>query len=438
MAKKEFLAADLFAGAGGTSTGLAQACAEAGVKLQLFAVNHWEVAIETHSVNHPEMHHYCEDLTSMNPRKAVTGGRLDLLVASPQCTHHSNARGGTPMVEQERASAWCVLRWATALSIDHVIIENVREFLNWGPLDDEGRPIKKHKGETFNAFIAALRSLGYRVEHRLMVAADYGSATSRLRLFIQAAKLGRPITWPGQTHFKDGVKGENRWRAAREIIDWSLPGRSIFGRKRPLSASTLARIEAGLKKFGGTAAEPFLVLMRGGGNKGAGGALSVDGPVPTLTAGGNHVGIAQPVPPFRIAITHQGGDRCHELATPFPTVTGAKRGEHALIEPVEIPPPFVVDYRGTGTADDVEAPVRTLTTIERVGVAQPVRFDILYRVFQPHEMAAAMSFPAGYKFVGNKEQVVKQIGNAVDVCNARVLCREVVERWRGLSNRKRK
>jgi DNA (cytosine-5)-methyltransferase 1 len=522
--KRNIKAADLFCGAGGTSTGLLLACNEIGAQLDLLAINHWNIAIDTHTANHPHAQHLCESLDNVDPRKVVEGGRLNVLVASPECTHHSNARGGRPVSDQSRASAWHILRWAEALYIENIIIENVKEFRSWGPIGVNGRPLKKFKGQTFQSFIDALKSLGYQVEDRVLNAAYYGDPTTRERLFIMARRGGRKITWPEPTHFPAGhaqlFQGE-KWRTAREIIDWKLEGNSIFNRKRPLAHATLARIEAGLRKFGGKDAEPFLVILRRHAT-----AMSVDGPVPTLTAGGNHVGLCEPfilpnegfyrgnrprsldeplntitsrgagalvepfifahqrrgnqstsvdepiqtvtatssdfalVEPFLVQVNH--GDegngsrarRAHSIDEPMPTVT-TKRGT-ALIEPfmlgqqsgsvprsVEQPvptiatdgaialiEPFLVKYNGTAKAQHVDEPLDTVTTKDHHGLVDcerdGYRLDIRFRMLQPAELARAQGFE-GYEFKGNREAVVKQIGNAVPVNLAKALCREVLQ-----------
>ena len=285
-------AVDLFCGAGGTSTGLIRACEALGYGVDLLAVNHWSVAIDTHARNHPGVRHVCANVDAVDPRRAVPGGRLDLLVASPECTHHSNARGGRPVSDQQRASAWHVLRWAEALHVDHVLIENVPEFQTWGPIGANGRPLKSKRGETYRAFLGALGSLGYRVEARVLNAADYGDPTTRRRLFIMARRGNRRPVWPAPTHSRDGKDlfgMQPRWRPARDIIDWSIAGRSIFQRKKALAAATLRRIEAGLRRFGGPALEPFLVVLR---NHSVG--RSLDDPAPTVTTSGAHLALCQP------------------------------------------------------------------------------------------------------------------------------------------------
>lgn len=203
-----FRVADLFCGAGGTSTGLTLACREAGADFQLTAVNHWDRAIETHSANHPNARHFCESLTTLNPLRAVPEGKLDLLVASPECIHHSRARGGRPVEEQSRSSAWCIIRWATDLRVRHILIENVAEFEAWGPVGNDGKPLKSKRGQYFTAFVTTLESLGYAVDWRVLKAADYGDPTSRERLFIQAAKRGASaIHWPEPTHARTVDRG---------------------------------------------------------------------------------------------------------------------------------------------------------------------------------------------------------------------------------------
>lgn len=485
-------AADLFCGAGGTSTGLVRAAERAGRKLHLLAVNHWDVAVETHSANHPSARHICASLDGMNPRSAIR--KLDLLLASPECTHHSTARGGKPMNDQSRASAWHVVHWAEAMRPRAILVENVREFRTWGPLNAKGRPIKSRAGETYRAWIDALRSLGYRVEDRLLCAADYGDPTTRVRLFVVAVRGRGQIPWPSPTHTKGGTgdlfEARARWRAAREIIDWSIEGRSIFGRRKPLAEATLRRIEQGLLRFGGAAAEPFLLILRR--NMGA---RSLDVPAPSVLAGGQHIGVVEPfvlsqqsggaprqvglpiptvaakgavslvqpflvprygerpgqtprthsiddpaptvpatcqhglVEPFVLQVNHGenrdgkrgNGGRVRSIDQPVPTVTATSRG-------LAIAQPFMVPYYGTGGADSVEEPVRTLTAKDRLGLAEPdaLHFDIRFRMLQPHELAAAQGFPGDYFFHGNREDVVRQIGNAVPVNLSTALCESLL------------
>ena len=397
---KKIVAADLFCGAGGTSTGLALAAAELGAEIDLIAVNHWNIAVETHAANHPRAEHHCATLEGLEPWDVLgRGRRLDLLVASPECTHHSSARGGVPMSDQSRASAWHVIRWVEALKPRAVLIENVPEFETWGPLGSNGRPLKSKSGVTFRAWVEALRSLGYTVERRILNAADYGDATTRRRLFVVAVRGRFAPPFPSPTHAKDTAIRDlfapaplKPWRAAREIIDWGLPSRSIFGRERPLAESTLRRIEEGLRRFGGAAAEPFLAILRGTGS-----ARDLDRPAPAITAGGGHLAFVEPL----LVGQHSGG-LARPTTQPSPTVAakgaialaefivpryGERPGQrprtHDVGEPMPLIPAtnqhglaqaFVVGQggpTGSGRPRDVDDPLKTVLADARHSLVQP-------------------------------------------------------------------
>jgi DNA (cytosine-5)-methyltransferase 1 len=352
---KTCYAADLFCGAGGTSAGLLAACQAMGIDLNLIAINHWPVAVATHQANHEYAKHLCESIDNVDPRKLVPGGRLNVLVASPECTHHSNARGGKPMSDQSRSSAWHILRWAEALYIESILIENVKEFRSWGPLGATGRPIKRLRGQLFLNFLDALRALGYKVEDRVLNAANYGDPTTRERLFIIARRGNRQIVWPVSTHASGaklaaGRQGEmftgnkKPWRTAREIIDWQIAGKSIFARKKPLAPKTLARIAAGIKKFCGDYAEPFLVLLYGTND-----ARSIDRPLPTVTGAGQHIGLCHP-----FLIGQQSGATPRSVDEPVPTI--ATGGAISVIEP------FVAMLYGKSKVRSIDEPAPTVTS----------------------------------------------------------------------------
>lgn len=393
-------AADLFCGAGGTSTGLALACEELGLKVDLLALNHWAVAIQTHEANHPWARHLCKSLHEVDPRKAVPGGRLDLLVASPECTHHSIARGGKPVSDQMRMSAWQIVDWLAALRVDSVIVENVREFRDWGPIDSRGRPLKSRKGEIYQAFLRAIESLGYRVEEQLLNAADFGDPTTRIRLFIIARRGRKPIVWPQPSHYPTDLLGQ-RWVPARKIIDWAIRGQSIFTRKRPLSPNTLARIYAGLRKFGGVSfivgaggpqragkpqsieeplgtlltrnhravVQPFVVALRGTSpdqvNKHS--AQSVEEPLQTITAGGIHAGLVEPfILPHRMF----DGMQVDSVEQPLRTIVGKNGGDIGLVQP------FIVPFFGERDGQkprthSVEEPLPAVTSHGAGGLVEP-------------------------------------------------------------------
>jgi DNA (cytosine-5)-methyltransferase 1 len=254
---RKILVADLLCGAGGSSTGCARALAELGLRMELVCVNHWPIAIETHTKNHPEARHYCQDISTVRPHMIVPEGYLDLLMASPTCTHHSVARGGKPTSDQQRSDPWHILTWFTELRVKRAIIENVWEYTGWGPVDHRTkRPIKSRKGEFHAAWIDAIWKLGATsIDWRKINSANYGAATTRSRYICKIRFDRVAIGWAPITHHKRETgklalfPGIKPWRAARDIIDWDIRGRSIFGRPVSLAPKTLARILAGATKF---------------------------------------------------------------------------------------------------------------------------------------------------------------------------------------------
>lgn len=362
-------AADLFCGAGGSTTGAAQA----GVDVVL-AVNHWRTAIFSHEANHPDTRHICARIDDIDPRFDLTIPNFDLLMASPECTHHSNARGGRPMNDQKRATPWHVCVWAEAKRPKWIVVENVREFRDWGPLTVAGRPNKRRNGETFRAWVKALESLGYQVDHQVLNAADFGAATKRLRLFV-VARRGRSkkdIPWPGREFVEPPAEWAKRqngmqyWRPAWSIIDWSRPCPSIFDRKRPLADKTLRRIEIGLKKFVGEAAEPFIVTLR----------RNMDGrstgePLATITAGAEHHALATPF----VFKYHSGQDpakqgRPADVKQPLPTLDANPR--YAVCAPFMAD---VHDQRRDDRASGADEPLPTVVTAGHVP-ASPYLIDV--------------------------------------------------------------
>lgn len=370
---KKLRIADLFCGAGGTSTGAINAARRAGYKVDVTAINHWQVAVATHSTNHPEARHLCTSIDDVNPRTLYRMGELDVLWASPECTHHSRARGGRPMQDQSRATAWCVTRWAEALLPGLIFVENVPEFLDWGPLGTNGRPLITKRGATFRAWVGVLESLGYRVEWRVLCAADYGAPTTRERLFVQAVRGRRRVTWPARTHAPaaeiERLRCENDlfglslqpWRAAREIIDWSMPGRwldEMPGKPQynglPLSPKTLRRIYAGLKRYG---LKGCIVPQFGERAGQAPRAHDLDAPLPAVTSHG----AGAVVEPYIVPIDHTGNGRIavNDIDRPLSTVTTEAR--HALVCP------YLVELRGTSQAQversgrSLQKPLSTIT-----------------------------------------------------------------------------
>lgn len=334
------LVVDLFAGGGGASTGIEQAI---GRHVDI-AINHSADAIGMHEVNHPQTRHYCADVFEIDPRMATMGQPVGLLHASPDCTHFSQAKGGQPRSKEIRSLAWVVIRWAGTVRPDVITLENVEQMLQWSPLVAKrcpatGRvvtldevadtttgkaayrvaapgevvprsnqflvPSKKHMGRNWGHFVQALRDLGYAVQWRVICNADLGAHSTRTRLYMIARCDGRPIVWPEQTHAKKPKPGQARHRPAADCIDWSIPGKSIFGRDKPLAEATMRRIAHGMERFVLKNPQPFIVknmaatLVQMGHGQGSGkttrrsyGANSITGPLGTVTASGGGHGIA--------------------------------------------------------------------------------------------------------------------------------------------------
>ncbi|RLM88163.1 DNA cytosine methyltransferase [Halobellus sp. Atlit-38R] len=266
---REIVAVDLFAGAGGFSEGLSQACEDLGYDLYEAAINHWEPAIETHEANHPDAHQYHSKVEQLHPPEVVrrlTGQDtpdVDLLVGGPECTHFSRARGGKPVSEQKRMSPWHILDWLEKLNVDAFVIENVPEIQDWGPVDEDGQPVRD--GSIFDAWVNALNQLGYAVDWTQLVAADYGDPTTRERFFIIGRQAGS-VTFPEPTHSEVDDELPNH-RTAAEIIDWSDLGGSIWtrdlndGRMTPPKNSTMRRIAEGLRRHCGDAIGLFADVL---------------------------------------------------------------------------------------------------------------------------------------------------------------------------------
>lgn len=415
--KRKLLVADLLCGAGGSSTGCARAVRALGLEMELVCLNHWPTAIETHTRNHPEARHFCQDIATVRPHLIVPEGYLDLLMASPTCTHHSVARGGKPTSDQQRSDPWHIITWFTELRVKRAIIENVWEFTSWSPVDARtGRPVKSRRGEYFRAWVDTIWKLGATsIEWRKLNSANYGGATTRQR-FIMKIRFDRvAIGWAPITHHKreegnlELFPSLKPWRPAREIIDWQIKGRSIFNRKKPLAVKTLARIYAGAVKFNWP--EPFLILLRNHMAVAAGlapapdepwiremevaglvqpgtpeweatrppestivtlrnnmDAQSVDEPTPTIAANGTHIGLAQAV----MLANRNNNAAKNPNASPVPCLTTAHGGGIAIAEPVIISPRHGKDGAGPRPRG-VSLPLPTITAGgSQVAIAEPV------------------------------------------------------------------
>lgn len=470
---------DMFCGAGGESQGIKWAADKANVDISMYAINHWEQAIETHRTNFPGAEHICRDVQDINPSDLVPGRNVALLWASPACTHFSVARGGKPCDDQSRITPFTVLDWLDKLTVDRVIIENVPEFCSWGPLDpDTHRPIPEAKGETFAAFTNMISALGYSVDWQIMNAADYGAPTTRRRLFLQAVRTGsdKSIIWPEATHAKPSPNQTpiemHPWVPARDIIDWSVPTQIIDERKRPLAPNTMRRIIRGMEKYWGEYAQPFIIRYNGGDNR----VHSINEPLPVLDTS-NRYGLIQPLitclgqtsskgrtrsieEPLATVVTkeeaclieplfipqHSGGE-VRPISGPLSTI--ATKGAIGLVEPLlmeyygqsgchpistkPVPAistnihfamvePLIMEYHGNGGCHPVSKPLPTVTGNDRFALITPENVRIGFRMLKPHELAAAQSFPRDYVFTGSRADVVKQIGNAVCPLMSQALC----------------
>ena len=329
---------DNFAGGGGASTGIELA---AGRPVTI-AINHDPDAILMHKTNHPYTAHYQASVWDIDPREVCQGRPVGLAWFSPDCKHFSKAKGGKPVDKNIRGLAWIVLRWAGTVAPRVIMLENVEEFQTWGPVR-RGHPIKSRAGQTFRRFIDQLEGLGYAVEWRELVAADYGAPTTRKRFFLIARRDGRPIVWPEPTHAPAGsrevLEGRKKpWRSAAEIIDWSLPCPSIFDTRkeirekyglsaqRPLRPNTMRRIIRGVDKFSIKAPEPFLVVVNhAGGFRGQ----DVQEPLQTVTAKHGY-GVAAPV---MAPLTMHNNENAAgtKITEPVNTITSSGAGGHQMV-----------------------------------------------------------------------------------------------------------
>lgn len=400
------LVVDLFAGGGGASTGIEQAI---GRHVDI-AINHDADAIGMHTVNHPQTRHYREDIRRVDPRVVTQGVPVGLLHASPDCTHHSQALGGQPRSQEIRSLAWMVIRWAGQTRPDVITLENVEQMLQWSPLvakrdPDTGRvitldkvknaegkavyrvadpgevvprgnqfllPSKKDTGRNWKHFVQALRDLGYKVEWRVIRNADLGAHSTRTRLYMVARCDGLPIVWPEKTHARKPVGNLKPWRPAADCIDWSIPGTSIFGRKKPLAEPTKRRIAHGMKKFVLDSDNPYIVegaartmIQMGYGERDgqAPRALDLDMPLGVVTAGGQKFATAAAC---LVQMGHGQGSGAtarrsygaNDIKGPVGAITASGGGQGLATA-------FMVQANGgfnATPARDLQEPVSTVTT----------------------------------------------------------------------------
>lgn len=462
---------DNFAGGGGASTGIEIAI---GRSVDI-AINHDPAAIAMHRANHPTTQHYIEDVWKVDPVQACAGRPVALAWFSPDCKHHSKAKGGKPVSKKIRALAWVAVKWAKAVRPRVIMLENVEEFRDWGRLDDNGRPDPRHKGETFHRFVRQLERLGYTVEHHLLRACDYGAPTMRKRLFLIARCDGRPIVWPDTTHADpDGLEvaagTKEPWRPVADVLDFSLPCPSIFETseeiyakhglraQRPLAEATLKRIARGLEKFVLHNPDPFVVsdaspmMIQMGYGEAVGQqprVLDIDRPLGTVVAQGNKFGLVSAF----ISKFYGGGNTnpASDVEEPLHTVTAIDHNAlctayvtqfnnhcegQSLTEPLNTITAgfghfgevmaFLVKYYGNGdNAVSCGDPAPTITARDRLGLVtvrgQDYRIvDIGLRMLTPRELFDAQGFPHDYIIDRDadgkpypKGEQVARCGNAV-------------------------
>ena len=321
-----------------------------------------------HKTNHPTTLHLTEDIFKVDLQKYVKGRKVSLMWASPDCTSHSKAKGGQPRKKGLRILPWAVYKHAKAILPEVIIMENVEEIQQWGPLDEKGHPIPERKGEDYKKFIAEMKSLGYTFGCRELIAADYGAPTTRKRWYAIFRRDGKEIRWPVQTHSKDGHELE-QWKQCGDYIDWSDLGQSIFDRKKPLAEATQKRIVNGIRKYIIDAESPYIVED--------GRAMSF-----IIQYHGE---------------TKDGDSRGQLLTEPIKTIDTSNR--YGLVSA------FLIKYYGSGTGQQVNEPLATITTKDRFGLVNVVLdikgekyiiSDIFLRMLKPRELMLMQGFPEDY------------------------------------------
>ena len=437
------LVVDGFAGGGGASTGIEMAL---GVSPDI-AINHDMEAIALHLANHPDTRHYISDIFEVDPLLVTMGRPVGLCWFSPDCRHHSKAKGGKPKDNKIRSLAWVAVKWAKKVKSRVIMLENVEEFKDWCPLDKNCMPDSNKKGETFKRFISELEALGYQVEYKELKACDYGAPTIRKRLFLIARCDGNKIVFPKPSHGRinsEDVKNGNLkpYKTAADIIDWNLPTYSIFmnkeeGKKfnvrRPLADNTMERIIRGFKKFVLDSDDPYILddkivpfvsTYYGKTKHSKTRGQEVNKPLSTITAGGLRHGVVAPfisrqnktpighdiqkpigtitsvnkyavAAPYMMAIDHTSSkNSTWSIEEPLSTITAKNR--HGVVAA------FLHKYYGVEERQKVSDPLHTITTRDRFGLVEikGIKYqvtDIGFRMLSPRELYLAQGFPKEYK-----------------------------------------
>lgn len=414
---------DAFAGGGGASVGIEMALGRA-VDI---AVNHDAQAIRMHRTNHPSTTHLTEDIFKVDLEKYVAGRPVSLMWASPDCTSHSKAKGGQPRKQGLRILPWAVYKHAKKILPDVIIMENVEEIQQWGPLDESGRPIPECKGEEYQKFIASMKSIGYTFDSRELIAADYGAPTTRKRWYAIFRRDGRAIVWPEPTHSRTGADGKRKWLECGDYINWADLGTSIFNRKKPLADATMKRIANGYRKYVVENPTPYivkdkrayayLIQYHGEQKKGDARGQTLSEPIKTIDTSNRYGLVTAFVTKFYKTGT---GQECSE---PLHTITTSP-GHFGAISA------FLIKYYGQGwSCQTCDRALDTITTKDRFGLASValevngekyILKDIFLRMLKPEELKLMQGFPSDYiidrdyswKPYPISEQV-KRIGNSV-------------------------
>lgn len=440
-----YITVDGFCGGGGWSTGFEQAI---GAPVTI-GINHDADAIAMHKANHPMTKHYNENIWVVNPYEACQGRPVGWAHFSPDCKHFSRAKGAKPVNQNIRGLAWVVIKWAGMVHPDIISMENVPEFMTWGPCvalrgphgrvmkkdgteakkgeyvpfkEQQLTPNKKKAGRTFREFIKIFEGLGYKIEWNELTACDYGAPTSRKRFFLLARRDGKPIVWPAPTHGSPGspdvISGELKpYVTAGEIIDWNIECPSIFERKKPLAKNTLKRIARGIQKYIIDNSDPYIVHT-----------ASKD-IAPTLIqyhteqSEREHRGQGLNVPLQTVDAANRYGvvaATIKELKSECPSLEKKETTSHR--EEVKA---FLIKYYSNGTPENLREPLDTITTRERFGLVEVHGneyeiTDIGLRMLSPRELYNAQGFPPDYEIetdcYGNKYPRKKQVarcGNSV-------------------------
>lgn len=402
------------------STGIAQAFESRGQKFRSTVVDLNQLALESHAKNHPRAEHICANVGELDLENLFRGRNVHHLHMSPECTSHSKARGKAAIKDSSRDTAWQGLQWVATLRPEVVTVENVPEFANWGPVDENGVLIPERKGETFNRWIRTFESYDYIVTVQKLFAADFGDPTIRERLIVIGRRGLRRPACVLATHDKEGTPLKARWRGANTFLDLSLKGESIFTRKHPLCPNTMERIWRGLAKYGLTPSKAYVVGMRGTSPEALNTSTKpVEFPVGAISTRGCSHNLLQ------VFLTHT----CHSAKRPpiplnKPIGSVACRLDYAVCEPFLLP-----QQAGGAALKPCSQPVGTLTTAGAERLLLPevkhdgkiYSMDATLRMLNTSELQQAQGFPVDYVFLGTKTEQCKQIGNAVPVNLARAV-----------------